>query len=489
MGALLDAFRMISLAPGWVELPAEYAESLMGKALSHKYIKRVPTGKVTKTGKPRYRYFYHVGHGGGVHAEDHFVEGASFRHKDGYAKIAKVDGDQVTVEHASGETKSMSKRELRSMLAEHHAEALAEHQERAKAALADAKANKASEKQFARIEARIKASAPDVVERAQKRDADQAKADFGLRGFEYGAIQGPSDREYHAEKFHAAASDLARVTGLTPKQIGLNGKLRVVMGMKGPRNAKAFYAPETHDLVFTEKQSEGTFAHEWAHAFDNIIAKTALEAAGKKTLGKPPWLSQSGMYSSGQADHFPKEVNDAIKGVMGAILKRPGDPVELVRKHKQEREELKAAYAQAREDNIKFSAQSKEATDHASATDLRWKAFDAKRRADEIGNAYDALGTDPLASSFANLSTKAGKYWADPVEMFARAFEAHVASKLASEGKPNPYLVDQSKTVSDVYPKGEELERIGVAFDKLMAAVKSSDQLRKGLDATDPLAL
>jgi hypothetical protein len=156
MGLLLDTYRMTTLAPGWVELPAAYAEALMAKGAGHKYIKRVP-----KAGGRGYRYFYHVAHGGGVHAEDHFVEGASFRHGSGHFHITEAKGDKVTVKHdETGETKTMSKRELRTMLSEHHAKALAEHHEKATKALAEAKANKASPKQIAMLEKRVAVAKP-----------------------------------------------------------------------------------------------------------------------------------------------------------------------------------------------------------------------------------------------------------------------------------------------------------------------------------------
>lgn len=155
---ILDLFRMTTLGPGWVELPASYAASLMEKGAGHKYIKRVPAG-TTKSGKQRFRYFYHVAHGGGVHAEDHFVEGASFKHGDGHYHVTKSEGGHVEIKHdESGHTERLSKTALREKLAEHHKEALGKHHAAATKALADAKADGASPKQLARLEKRVGAS-------------------------------------------------------------------------------------------------------------------------------------------------------------------------------------------------------------------------------------------------------------------------------------------------------------------------------------------
>lgn len=153
MGMILNAFHMVTLAPGWLELPAAYAESALAKGAGHKYIKRVP-----KAGGG-YRYFYHVGYGGGVHSEAHFVEGASFRHEGGHYHITKVDGDKLTITHdETKESKSVTKAELGAMLAKHHEAGLKAHKEKTAAALAEARANKASPKQIARLEARAKAA-------------------------------------------------------------------------------------------------------------------------------------------------------------------------------------------------------------------------------------------------------------------------------------------------------------------------------------------
>lgn len=148
--------------PGWIELPEAYGAVLWGlaKGASHKYIKRVP-----KAGGG-YRYYYHVAHGGGVHHADHFVEGASFRHGDGHYHITHASGDSVTIKHdESGHTQTFSKTDLRQKLLEHHAAALQSHHAKATARLAEAKANKASPKQIAKLERQAVIGAPDKPKR------------------------------------------------------------------------------------------------------------------------------------------------------------------------------------------------------------------------------------------------------------------------------------------------------------------------------------
>lgn len=145
-------------APGWLELPRSYAISLgdgLLKGLSHRYIRRVPTGKTTKTGKPRYRYYYHAAHGGTVGNEDHYVVGASFKDDKGHWHITGREGDKLTLKHdETGEERAMTSGALREHLVGLHKEAIAGAQARARQDVADARASGASSKQIERLHKR-----------------------------------------------------------------------------------------------------------------------------------------------------------------------------------------------------------------------------------------------------------------------------------------------------------------------------------------------
>lgn len=165
---IIDA--LVPYLPGWLELPESYAGLL--KSASHRYIKRVP-----KAGGG-YRYFYHVGHGGGIHAEDHFVPGASFRFEGGHYHIKSTEGGKLVIEHdETKERKTVSKSELRTMLGAHHEKAISAHREKVAGMLAEARANKASPKQIARLEAR--AEAAGTAPKAEAKDkAKPSRSDY-----------------------------------------------------------------------------------------------------------------------------------------------------------------------------------------------------------------------------------------------------------------------------------------------------------------------
>jgi len=78
------------------------------------------------------------------------------------------------------------------------------------------------------------------------------------------------------------------------------------------------------------------------------------------------------------------------------------------------------------------------------------------------------------------------KYYNNPCECFARAFESYVADKLENNGRKNTYLSSQKKTLSQdgkaVYPQGEFRKTLEPLFDELFKELKESGDLKKAID-------
>lgn len=98
-----SAFAASLAANGWTPLPEWLGASLaasapIAKGAGHKYLRKVPTGHTTPTGKPIYRYYYQVTGGHQLGHDEELREGAAFRVKDGdkegHFHIRAVDGDQ-----------------------------------------------------------------------------------------------------------------------------------------------------------------------------------------------------------------------------------------------------------------------------------------------------------------------------------------------------------------------------------------------------------
>ena len=108
------------------------------------------------------------------------------------------------------------------------------------------------------------------------------------------------------------------------------------------------------------------------------------------------------------------------------------------------------------------------------------KVMNAIKRKEDGG--YTDFYRDAIAID--NMYAKTDKgYWQSDVELFARAFHTYLLDKLRAEGMRNDYLCGHAEqsavTGSDgnnhyTYPRGEDRERINIAFDGLIEALKEN---------------
>ena len=210
---------------GYLRLPERYGASLwaaLAKGAAHKYVRRVPTGKTTKTGKPRYRYYYHAAHGGGVGAHEHMVEGAAFQHDGGHWHIKKTDGDTLHIEHdESGKSQTVTRAELAKMLEAAHAKDLADYRAKAAARVKEARESGASAKQIAALEeharrAAVKAEAKEPnrpgahLTRATADDIPRSLATAAHSGTSHTPdVRAEQERNGYVEHIHNVAAQLA----------------------------------------------------------------------------------------------------------------------------------------------------------------------------------------------------------------------------------------------------------------------------------------
>lgn len=144
---------------------AQAVRGLLAKGRGHKYIKRIPVGQ-TPSGGIKYRYIYKETHTvGGKHLLDeaHLKVGTKLLLEDGvHAHITEVKGDKVTFVYddgdRKGEEKTLTKQKLLSKFDETHdvGAKIDEARGAAERDLETARRSKASEKQLARLEERIK---------------------------------------------------------------------------------------------------------------------------------------------------------------------------------------------------------------------------------------------------------------------------------------------------------------------------------------------
>jgi hypothetical protein len=93
---------------------------------------------------------------------------------------------------------------------------------------------------------------------------------FGFRAVEFGNWVTQKERQSVINHAYDAFKDLAYVLGIEDKSIGIGGKLAIAFGSRGKSNAKAHYEPDRMVINLTKTKGDGSFAHEWFHAVDNI---------------------------------------------------------------------------------------------------------------------------------------------------------------------------------------------------------------------------
>lgn len=118
----------------------------------------------------------------------------------------------------------------------------------------------------------------------------------GFRGLQYGNSVTDSERRHHVKKAAEAMLDLADMTGLPDRAIGLNGSLGLAIGARGRGGAMAHFEPGLKVINLTRKNGVGTFAHEWGHALDNYISKNGGSFLSKEGIyGKQEDKTRSSM--------------------------------------------------------------------------------------------------------------------------------------------------------------------------------------------------
>ncbi|MEG7674109.1 hypothetical protein U2071_15675, partial [Listeria monocytogenes] len=86
---------------------------------------------------------------------------------------------------------------------------------------------------------------------------------FGFRGGEFGLWTNESDRQQSLNQAYDGLIDLARVLGVPPKALSLNGALGIAFGSRGGGKASAHYEPSRVVINLTKTRGAGTLSHEW----------------------------------------------------------------------------------------------------------------------------------------------------------------------------------------------------------------------------------
>ena len=116
--------------------------------------------------------------------------------------------------------------------------------------------------------------------------AEQFREQFGFRGVQFGNWTNQKDRQAALNNAFDSFMDLAKILGISPKAVSLNGELGIAFGARGGGGAKAHYEREEVVINLTKTMGAGSLAHEWWHALDNYFARRGNVKLGMVTEGK-----------------------------------------------------------------------------------------------------------------------------------------------------------------------------------------------------------
>jgi hypothetical protein len=128
-----------------------------------------------------------------------------------------------------------------------------------------------------------------------------------------------------------------------------------------------------------------------------------------------------------------------------------------------------------------------------NTSDFATETRDTVRR--EVGRVFDDLNTAMRALDYHRRSQRAGAYWGETVEEFARLFENYIYDKLTEKGLVSPVLVRQDVLLDEVgedmraswpYPSREENAVMRPLFDRLFDTIQEKTDANGNVMLQEP---
>jgi len=383
-----------------------------------------------------------------------------------------------------------------------------------------------SENQKEDKKTRKKKFAPKQLEHIVRNGEDYRKSEningndmiekFNFKGGEFGNWLNESDRQESLNYGYDALLDLSRALNISPSDISLGGRLSIAFGSRGSGSAVAHYEPLREVINLTKMKGAGSLAHEWGHAFDDIIGKqegykgfmtenstnpvilNLLETMKYKTICNEE-SKQIQIRNCEQIKNkirntinsfFPNEyLNDETRIQKDELISKIINNSDVIGEKQfyyyYNFSEIKEI-SDLSKLRMKTVGRNIPSNEKRYITQLQGSLFNAKEK---IGKP-ERVETDFYKNSklFDNSYSKDSHgYWQSPIEMFARAFACYVHDKLSNR---SDYLCGHSENaVSVVYdknnesqliaafPKGEERKAIDQRIDELIEFAKEKSLL------------
>lgn len=342
---------------------------------------------------------------------------------------------------------------------------------------------------------------------------EDLKNQFGLRDVQSGnwVLRDINSAKFHVSRCAEAFADMADILGIKDGKISMNGNLAMAFGARGAGSvgwsdtaASAHYENVERVINLTKMSGGGCLAHEWFHAFDNMIREVL---SGEKT-GSHVYGSQS------YTEISDPDIRSAYEKLMSAITDGP------------HREKLKVKYTKQQYYDAWRMVGYNPKNDLEKKIQAVYRSSKSIEEANQVVDAHYA--NVPLSSSvimmrdqyrlkialaFTSRLPKSGSieidagarsnyymearrldsakksmkmYWRQPKEMAARAFQAYCEDTLRSKKRKNDYLASYSDNKyydgDKPYPEGEERKRINAAFKEFFETIRKHKALKKAFE-------
>lgn len=299
---------------------------------------------------------------------------------------------------------------------------------------------------------------------------------FGFGGFTGGSTLRDEDARNHIRYFTGAMSDLGEILNLDIKELNRRGNLLYALGSFAGQRSLAFFRHSNGEnlISFTKTRGDGTVCHEYGHYMDFLMG-------GFRKFASSVDLSKYMEYGISKTMALVRKLMDYIINY-GGLQRRDKILVTVPVKYKD--------WSLAPDLRRIFES----AKDVDSAIEMLQERFSryrsySKLKPNDLAVIYTIIshyghkehevsflirGSRFYTASVSMDSTRSKKYWSEPQELFARAFETYVYDKLEKAGRANNYLVAGNFALypDDIYPSGQERETIFTIFEEIMDAFR-----------------
>lgn len=298
----------------------------------------------------------------------------------------------------------------------------------------------------------LKRKGPAYLKPGQHVSKEQLLQTFGFKEFSFDRGISRKERQLHLDMAYEGFMDMAQALEINPNDISLNGKLSVEF--KNPLRIGSRISPActsyTRGLIgLNRTDGAGCFAHEWAHAIDSQLSFFLCFSKGHLTS---------------------KAINEG-KDCSAADIKIPEAMPELVRlmKNCPARAETNTELFR---NKMSYPSKARTLKQNESGNAVSDSNFYIEaRRLDRLRLVLKNNDINKKVSNKIVGNSEMNEYYASIEEMFARSFESYIESKLSTMGIQSQY-VSLIYPAKELYPYGDEKEKIDAAFNELFKELK-----------------